>query len=568
MPTITRRAPAATAPPALLPRGAWAVGLLAAALALSTAGRGRAEPLPLPAADQARVDQAIERGVQFLKKSQGPQGSWAGARDRYFLGYAALPGLTLLECGVPANDPAVRRAAAFVRRQAPGNNATYEIALAILFLDRLGDPKDEPLIRALAVRLLAGQDGTGGWNYRCGAVGKKNQEEIVALLRKMGPPGHAPGLMGLPAVKPGAAPGLPAKKPPAFEGTPVAPKPNGLPATGPAAGAPATPTGTTTGPGQKTGETAPTGTPKDAPAVPALEGRKPPPKAGAAERPNNPGEKAPEGGVVIPKNLRVLAVFNDRAGGPLDGGRVRRSAEKLDRTDNSNSQFALLALWAAQRHDVPLERTLRLAARRYEKTQNGDGTWDYLFYYGGFRANQEVEANYFNRRPQMTCVGLLGLAIGHGLEPPAEGKVPQDPQIVNGLAALSRTIGQRQGPFRPLVPQQNLYYLWSLERVGMLYDLPTIGGKDWYGWGAEILVANQQPMGHWDKGAYIGSTKQLDTCLALLFLKRANLAKDLTARLPFDRKELEKTITLKAASPAAAPIPSGSSLNPPVPKQR
>src|SRR5438067_5141638 len=122
------------------------VALLPAVLALSAAVPARAEPLP--AADQARVDQAIERGVSFLRKAQGPQGTWADARGRP-LGYAALPGLTLLECGVPATDPAVRRAAAFVRRQAPGNDATYEISLAILFLDRLGDPQDEPLIRAL-----------------------------------------------------------------------------------------------------------------------------------------------------------------------------------------------------------------------------------------------------------------------------------------------------------------------------------------------------------------------------------------------------------------------------------
>ena len=79
-------------------------------------------------------------------------------------------------------------------------------------------------------------------------------------------------------------------------------------------------------------------------------------------------------------------------------------------------------------------------------------------------------------------------------------------------------------------------------------DLPTVGGKDWYRWGAEILVANQQPLGNWDKGGYHGASRPLDTSLALLFLKRANLAKDLTARLPFDKKELEKTITHKAGS--------------------
>ena len=31
----------------------------------------------------------------------------------------------------------------------------------------------------------------------------------------------------------------------------------------------------------------------------------------------------------------------------------------------------------------------------------------------------------------------------------------------------------------------------------MLYDLNTIGGKDWYGWGAQILIKhqNERPLG-------------------------------------------------------------------------
>jgi hypothetical protein len=57
-------------------------------------------------------------------------------------------------------------------------------------------------------------------------------------------------------------------------------------------------------------------------------------------------------------------------------------------------------------------------------------------------------------------------------------------------------------------------------------DLKTIGGKDWHQWGAEILVANQQADGNW-KGSYVPA----DTCFALLFLRRANLAQDLTTSL-------------------------------------
>jgi hypothetical protein len=305
------------------------------------------------------------------------------------------------------------------------------------------------------------------------------------------------------------------------------------------------------------GDKSPTAAPtQSAPATIPVE-RRPGAKAGGPvpAGKNNAGEaKAPEGEVVIPKNLRLLAAFQDR-GGPLDGGRVRRSADHLDRTDNSNTQFALLALWVAQRHDVPMKRTLGLLARRFEKSQNGDGSWDYLFYFGGCPANLAT-LKVLEHRPQMTCVGLMGVAVGHGLETDGAGKVPQDPRVVNGFAALSAYVGQPVGAFVP-VPQQNLYFLWSVERAAMLYDLPTVGGKDWYRWGAEILVANQQPLGNWDKGGYHGASRPLDTSLALLFLKRANLAKDLTARLPFDKKELDKTITLRAGS-LPPPSPGGT----------
>ena len=41
------------------------------------------------------------------------------------------------------------------------------------------------------------------------------------------------------------------------------------------------------------------------------------------------------------------------------------------------------------------------------------------------------------------------------------------------------------------------YYLWSLERVAVAYGLETIGKKNWYDWGADILVATQEMNGSW-----------------------------------------------------------------------
>jgi hypothetical protein len=143
------------------------------------------------------------------------------------------------------------------------------------------------------------------------------------------------------------------------------------------------------------------------------------------------------------------------------------------------------------------------------------------------------------------------LAVGHGLaEPRPAGQPVQDPRIINGLIALANTVGRpKEGPGDP--PMENLYYLWSLERVAVLYNLPTIGDKDWYRWGTQILVANQDVEGNWSGGLYIGNSPTIDTCLALLFLKRANLVKDLTAKLPFTGAELNEGIMQKLAPPTA-----------------
>jgi hypothetical protein len=72
---------------------------------------------------------------------------------------------------------------------------------------------------------------------------------------------------------------------------------------------------------------------------------------------------------------------------------------------------------------------------------------------------------------------------------------------------------------------RSFYFLWSLERVAVALNLETIGNKDWYGWGADVLLQSQRRDGSW-AGDY--SEGGVDTCFALLFLKKANLVKDLS----------------------------------------
>jgi hypothetical protein len=191
------------------------------------------------------------------------------------------------------------------------------------------------------------------------------------------------------------------------------------------------------------------------------------------------------------------------------------------RDDNSNTQFGLLGLWAARRHGLPAELSLELAARRFRETQKGDGGWGYV-----------LQAPTKNT---MTCVGLLGLAMGHAaaeaLGSGFKGKPPLPPrkdpfvhQALDGLGKYIHGDPSRKG----LEARIDFYYLWTLERVGILYRQKTIGKKDWYRWGTRIIVKGQRPDGSWHDHYGLPA----DTSFALLFLNRSNLVGNLRATLP------------------------------------
>ena len=199
--------------------------------------------------------------------------------------------------------------------------------------------------------------------------------------------------------------------------------------------------------------------------------------------------------------------------------------------DNSNTQFAALALWVARKHRVPVDRALAFAGARFQAFQEPEGPWHY---------NSQWPNLTGDHRDAMTCAGLLGLAVGRAVDADDEQKpgLATDARAEKALRFLSGTLRRTAAepvpnPQRPhdqpigSLSQDDLYYLWSLERVGVLYDLKTIGGVDWHTWGTKLLLAVQNPNGSWSSS--FGET--VGTCFALLFLKRVNVAKDLTARL-------------------------------------
>jgi hypothetical protein len=470
-----------------------------------------AERAWLPRDVQTEVNKSIDRGVAYLKGKQHGNGSW---ETQFPTALAALPALTLLECGVPASDPRIQKAATFVRNRARKiqNRHTYQVSLALLFLDRLGEEKDRPLIRSLALRLVAGQNPDGGWNYDLPVLTTKEENALEKFLQQTRPQGLG-RLVQLPdgrRIDPVVL--RPDGQKPLDQGS--APGQGNRPGSG---GKQSTGQGNSQGAKQSSSSGTGNGA-GNKPSVPELPRKEKESKKLLTE------PEARKEAAKLPARLRIVPAVVD-ATNPAS---VRASAGRRGFSDNSNTQFATLALWAATRYGLPLERTLDTLARRFKNSQWPDGTWGY-------------HAAAPHGSPAMTGAGLLGLAVGHGISAGTE-KI-KDPQVEKGFHALSAHVGKALGADKKMRPTRrgavrssaaiNLYFLWTIERVGVLYGVRTLDGKDWYRWGVELLVDAQKTDGSWAEGNYPGATRAIDTCLALLFLKRANLATDLTRKLEF-----------------------------------
>ncbi len=200
--------------------------------------------------------------------------------------------------------------------------------------------------------------------------------------------------------------------------------------------------------------------------------------------------------------------------------RSRRSRFQNARGDNSNTQFALLGMWAAGRHGFDPNDPLEAIDGHFRGSENDDGHWGY------------VPGN--DGTPAMTCAGLMGLAIGAARPSLAERQTARargaalavDPNFKSALAAVTRDAEQ-------IGPHSEIYYLWSLERVCVALGLRKLKDFDWYAAGAAELLQRQRDDGSWPDERW-GALP--NTCLALLFLRKANLAFELdrVLRLPGD----------------------------------
>ncbi|HEX7897585.1 MAG TPA: hypothetical protein VF950_07475 [Planctomycetota bacterium] len=368
--------------------------------------------------DQKRIDEAINKGVQYLKTADSP--GW----DAHISNADELVLLTLIHAGVPENDPKLQEY--FTRAMAAKQERTYKVALLAMCLEELDRVKHQGKIRQCAQFLVDNMAQNGQWSY------------------------------GEPSTF--------------ADGTP----------TGGGGGAVAS--------------------------------------GGVKEVANGPRQK--------PKVVQKVSV-QKRVPGPATG-------------DNSNSQYAALGLRAC--HDagivLPKETVIKPAKRWWATSQLGVKGKDNSVATGAAMVADPRGWSYTTADPaygSMTA-GAIGAVCIFDYILGEDWK--KDKVVAGGMGWLTKnfSVTENIGPCQTggQAPNEFLYYyLYALERVGMLYDTPFIGNRDWYFDGAKVILAAQKPDGSWAESGPATMRPTWDTCFAILFLKRAT--RPLTASVDKNR---------------------------------
>jgi hypothetical protein len=202
--------------------------------------------------------------------------------------------------------------------------------------------------------------------------------------------------------------------------------------------------------------------------------------------------------------------------------------------DLSNTQYALLGLWAASRcgAKVPqevwstaLEALLAAQERTGPETllRRTEARGEYRVVF-----TEKARARGFRYRPEdtltgsMTAAGMAGLAICQDELWASRRFTPEQRDrtrkgLRDAMAWLQENFDVTKNPGHPQ-GGWHFYWLYGLERAGILARARFLGTKDWYLEGATWLLGNQRSDGGWQTEHLL-----LDTAFAVLFLKRSTL---------------------------------------------
>jgi len=361
--------------------------------------------------DQKRVNQAIQRGIKFLKTSDSPGNYMSAHCDELIL-------LTFVHAGVEESEPRFKELLDKVMK-APLER-TYNVALQAMVLEELDRVRHQARIHQCAQFLADNQCTNGQWSY------------------------------GSPTTY--------------SEAVPVPP-----------------------------------------PTRDVATGRKPT----AASRPKGAIDfDAPlEGPRPKPRVVKFLSVKQNRDGGGSG--------------DNSNSQYAALGIRACHDAGIVFPKEMIERAKKYwvdSQHKGPDKGPREAVATGGAGVPRGWSYHEENEGPawgSMTA-GAVGAVCIYDAILGTDWK--KDKSVLDGIAWMAKNFSVTENPHHGKL--WHYYYLYALERVGMLYDTQRIGAHDWYLQGANRFLEEQRADGSW------GSEERLDkpawgTCFAILFLKQA-----------------------------------------------
>ena len=229
--------------------------------------------------------------------------------------------------------------------------------------------------------------------------------------------------------------------------------------------------------------------------------------------------------LLIRRNVGLLESWQIREGN-RQGAWSYSSQIARNSGDNSNSQFALLALHEAERVGIEVSKqTWRRALSYWTKNQRPDGSWGYIEGTPGTGS--------------MTCAGIASMVISAGrfsqdafvtesgrVQCCGKRKKDETTEVIDrGLQWMGRNFSVNRNPVAggPIQASRAwlLYYLYGLERVGRTTGHRFIGGHDWYREGAATLVASQNKLqGSWKGSGAMQNNPSIGTALCLLFLSK------------------------------------------------
>jgi len=213
----------------------------------------------------------------------------------------------------------------------------------------------------------------------------------------------------------------------------------------------------------------------------------------------------------IQRNVDWLVKARVMSGNSLLGWGYRATGPG---TDNSNTQYALLGLWAGRTAGATVSRDVWESVRDfYVRTQEVNGGW---YYIPAFRSPTMT----------MTTAGVCGLLIaGQALNVDQQelqkngvalkcGIYPEDKAVANGITWMTRNW--------QLDPRHHTYYnLYGIERAGRLSGQRFFGEHDWYREGCKWLVDKQADDGSWYlRGQGFDAWPVISTSFALLYLSK------------------------------------------------